>query len=553
MLNHLTIKNFLIIKNIEIDFSEGLSVITGQTGSGKSIFLEAIKVLLGFRQIKKEYFLNEEDIIITANFIINKHPKIQSLLNEYAIEDCNEILIRRVFKTSGTNKIFINDQTISLSLLKEIGSHLMDFNNQGDQYIIFNHKSYLNIIDRFISNETLIKDVINSYEKLKDIENKIQKLNLHSGKQDKEIDFLTYSIKEIEELQIKEGEEEELNKKRQNLLKSEKVISLLKECINNVSGNEVSIQKLIMSVIKELSRNKDLLSSIKDVEKIQENLERGFDQIEQANILLEHEVQALEYEDIDLVQERLFRIREVGRKHGCKGDELSNKLAVLKQELSVIENQEALNQELNNLYNITKQEYLLKANLLSNERKNIAKILKQKILQNLEMLHLKSIIFDIRIETNNDFISDKGIDKIYFEGTMNPGVPMGPIDKIASGGELSRFLLALKVSFSKILPVDVLIFDEIDTGVSGNIAHAIAAELKMLAQNNQVIVITHSTQITALADHHYRIFKTQDKQKTKSVIEKLSESGKREEIAKLLSGEKVSKTALELASELLNK
>lgn len=550
MLLHLSIKNFLLLKELEVDFEKGLSVIIGQTGAGKSILLDAIKLVLGLINIKKEFLL-EENATIAIEFNVDKNKPVISLLNESGIEFDSSILIRRIFKKNGSSKIFINDQPISLNLLKNIGINLLDFNSQGDQYKILNENTYKNIVDKFSQNESLLLEVRKEYEKFISSKKQYEKLVLEGKDKNKEIEYLLYNIKELEELNIEPDEENKLRAKKKQILNSEKLIKLL----NTIKADILNTQSTLLGSLKEVNRNEDLLSSLNNYNDLIKNLEEGFSKVENIESLIREELNPIEHENIDLVQERLFRITEISRKHNCPSQELPQLLNEFRHRLENLKNLETSISNFLEEYKAYERKYCEHARFLSNSRKVNAKKLSENVLISLKKLHMEKARFNIIVESDEKYLSPQGVDKIIFKAAMNPGHPMADIEKVASGGELSRFLLALKVSFADILPVGTLIFDEIDTGVSGNVASSIADQLKDLSLENQVIVVTHSPQLISVADHHYKIEKVYNK-KNNSTISKISyltDKDKKEEIARLLSGHQISDRARELASELLSK
>ncbi len=558
MLQNLIIKNIVLIDEANIEFNNNLCVLTGETGSGKSILLDALSLAIGMRSNARLLRNGEKQGSVIATFNIENNKKCQKLLNDLGIDFENEIVLRRILNNDGKSKAFINDVPVSQAFLNQVGEELVEIHGQHDQRGLLNPSFHRDILDAYGNLREQRKIVATLYHNMKNVENQLLELLNQKDNINQEIEYLEHILDEIDKINMQENEEQELNEKRILLMNKEKVLDILKN-VKGLVDDQNSVSKVIATAQGHLSRNINIGQNIVEegknaFEEIIDSFEKSLIEFNEAmdkiNIIYEN----LDFSELTLndVEERLFAIRGLCRKLNITADILPDYKEELEQKLNKLKNQ---NVEIGDLEIKTKElknEYLKEAEKLRIQRKSIAEKLKKELIEELIPLKMSSTRFEVEfIDLNENAWSSAGIDGIRFLVAINLGTNLDDLSKVASGGELSRFMLALKVVLSKIKSVPTLIFDEIDTGVSGAVADAIGERLKKLGQNLQVLVITHLPQVASKGDNHLKIYKEVRNDKTYTVIEKLNSETRKTEIAKMISGEIVTNEALIMAEKLL--
>lgn len=541
MLKELKIENLAIIDNLDMDLTKGLTVLTGETGAGKSIILQGISMIIGEKLSKNMIGENQENVIVEAVFDINQNQieKLEQL--DYEFEE--ELIIYREFGKD--NKIRIDGKRHSLGSLKEITTNILDIVGQHDHQYLLNSSYHLALLDKFILKETKsikdeIKDVIN---KIKEIDTDIKKFE----EEKKEIllrkDLYEISIKEIDEMKLVENEDESLEKEYTELFNS----GMILEKISNINESFSTIN------LKNIKKQLEKLSKISDeylrmYNSYCEIYEQFLDIINELNEKEDH--LNIDPGKIEKVYDRISKINKLKFKYGPSINEINKISSDLKEKLNIL----SFSDEILNKKKEEKEKNILKykelANNLSELRKNKANFLNESVKKELKELNMKDVDFKINIE-NIHRINENGIDDVKFLISTNKGESLKELSKIASGGEISRIMLALKIVFSEVDGISTLIFDEIDTGISGETVIKIANKLKELSKKTQIICVTHSPQIAAKADNQYLIYKESDDNKTRSKIKLLNKEERINEIARILSGDKITKASLDVAKEML--
>lgn len=558
MLKNLSIKNIVLIDEADIDFDDGLCVLTGETGSGKSILLDALSLAIGTRSSSRLLRNGEKQGIVTASFDISKNQNCKFLLSEIGIECENELILRRILTQDGKSKSFINDITVSQNFLNLIGKELVEIHGQHDQNNLLNSTFHMGILDQFGNLTEQKKIVSDIYKKMSEINDKLVKLKDEKISRDNEIDYLEHIVGELKRLNVSNGEEEELNSKRIIMMNKEKVIGVINNAKELLDGQN-SVIKLIGNTQNIFSRNmqlgENLIENNKNVfESIVDYLEKSLIEFNEAMDIIYNIQNSLDFDEYSLndVEERLFAIRSLSRKLNISSDDFENYKSELEKKLSNLKN---ANIEIGNLemeYEQLKNEYLTESKKLREQRKIAAKKLEDDLLIELTPLKMENTIFRVDFtELTEKGWNKNGIDGIKFVVSINPGTEPDDLSKVASGGELSRFMLALKVVLSKIKSASTLIFDEIDTGVSGAVADAIGDRLRKLGENFQVFVVTHLAQVAAKGKNHYKISKEVRNEKTYTIIKKLDYDSKLKEISNMISGKIAIDEALDLARKLI--
>ena len=573
MLKKLTINNIVIIDKAEISFSPGLSVLTGETGSGKSILLDALGLTIGLRSSQRLIGNNNSKAEVIAEFYIKNNDNCQKILEEnYLVnsDNADEIIIRRIVSDNSSSKVFVNDIPIGVNLLAKIGETLVEIHGQHDQHSLLNSKSHLTILDEFSDNSELLTKVKHSYQELKEIDEKIEQINRQKEQANREQDYLSHIIEELENANVEENEEQKLVEAKDQFNQQEKIINFLNDLKNNLAESfnfQISAQKILL-------RNHNLIENyLKDqrdfFEKFTDDFEKQINFTDSSLSSINSLLKLINNQDYNReeIEERLFLIRNLARKFNVKSDDLSAFINDAKSKLLLITNSKQIFQDLEQQRKNALNHYQKIAKELSKKRQENSKILAKKVEDELAFLKMNDTKFRIDFINNSqgniaDNIADdlsnssysiNGFDRIKFVASTNNN-NFDDITKIASGGELSRFMLALKVSLMNIKSTPTMIFDEIDTGISGSTADAVGNRLKTLAKNLQILVVTHQAQISSKANTHFKISKktisSDNNKKVSTLIEKLSNEQSEQEIARMLSGETISEEAILVAKNL---
>ena len=552
MLRELIIKNIVLIETLTIDFKSGLSVLTGETGTGKSILLDSLGLILGNRV---DYSLIRRDAdqgSVTAIFDISSNRSVKETLTKYNINYDSELIIRREIKKEGKSKCIINDTLITRNALEEIADHILEVQGQFEDRGLLDTKTHLSLLDNFARHDNLIIQTKKIFQEMTELKKKIQEAKLDYKKNNEDEKWIRDSLLTINQLDLKLGEEEELNKKRKILINFEKIIQSINES-KEIIEKDQGLEDLTNRIIKIL----DSIQSVgsKNLIEALDTIKRSSAEIEEFKSILNNENLEINKgpENLETIDDRLDELRTQCRKHNCDIDQLHEIKESLIIKLDKIDNNESFINNLNIQYQNINIKYKLSCDLLSQSRVKSAVILSSKINNELPYLKLENAKLEILIEKlNDDEFTINGMDKITFLANTNLGMDMLPINKIASGGELSRFLLAIKVVIETGVQNRTIIFDEIDSGIGGAVANAVGIRLAKLGKAYQTIIVTHSPQVTSKGLHHYLIEKNTVNNITYSKITELFDNARIEEIARMLSGDSVTAEAREAASKLLS-
>jgi DNA repair protein RecN (Recombination protein N) len=563
MLKNLRIRNYALVEDLEVEFDSGLNVLTGATGAGKSIIVGAVNLVLGERASSDVVRTGFDNAIVETTFEPKSDHVFKNLLNQLGI-NCpdNILIIRREVSGKGISRCFVNDRQITLGSLKSIGDRLADLHGQHEHQSLLNVGRHIEYLDDYGDLNDLLTSVSQNYYRLKEKQKQLEELE-KSKKQDQERKALyDFQIKEIEQANPSLGEEEKLIQDKKILENIEELYQLSSSIYQNLHEGEGSIQERLAISSKEIKRGKELDSRLKEPK---ENLDSCLIQLQELSRFLEGYKDSLEFdpERLEMIRERLNLINTLKKKYGNTIDEILNYAAKIKEDLNKIENKDQiineLKEEIKKLSDVFKNDSLL----LSQKRKTKAIDLAKKIQATLSELGMGKTKFDVKIKSQEDengllemdgkryFADEKGMDQVEFFVSPNPGEELKPLAKIASGGEISRIMLALKSILAKADQVSTMIFDEIDVGIGGEVASAVGKSLKNLASSHQVIVITHLQQIASFADHHFKVFKESSKGRTITQIKKLEDQERIKEIARMISGEKISELTLKQAKEMI--
>lgn len=557
MLTSLSVKNFAIIEDLNVTFKEGMTVLTGQTGAGKSLIIDSISLLLGKRSDSDMIRYGEDKAKISGSFTYN-NKKIDEFLDKNNIIKEKELTIyREIQKSKSIAKI--NNTSVSLQMLKELASYLADIHVQHDTYSLFNQDTYLSLIDKAAKED--FNDIYNNYQLayvsyLNAYKEYEYIVNSSKEKKDK-LDYLEFTYKEISSLNLKENEDEEIEEHLNKLKNFDKIFTALKNSIADLESEYFSLDNIYLA-FQEMDKIKNFDQSYSETAT---KLESAYYDLEDVMSNIKSNLEHLDYDEKELNQlnERLNSINNLKLKYHKTLKELIDYGDSLKLELSLITNfDEVLAEALKKVQNKHKVLKDAAIKLTESRKKRALSIEKDiiKLCQDLELPHTKFIIEFKDIDLSNSLdklvFRDDGVDVVEFMLSTNLGEPVLPLAKVASGGELSRIMLAFKTYFAKEAKLSLLVFDEIDTGVSGKVAYEIAKKMSEIAKTSQVLAITHIPQVAGMASHQYFIYKEEHDERTYTNYKVLTDEERITEIAHMLSGDKVSKYALEAAKEMLN-
>lgn len=550
MLSNLYIENIAVIEKTSIDFKKGLNVMTGETGAGKSIVIDSINAVLGNRTSKELIRTGASSAFVSAEFT-NLSEKAIAVIYEagFELED-GELLIQREISTTGKNKCRINGRPATVSTLKEIGVQLINIHGQHESYELMSPELHISYIDKLAGLESEIEAYQEVYKKYKKLSAELKKATVDESERERKIDLLKYQIDELEDADLRDGEYEELNEQKAVLQNSEKIIEAIMSSRALMNGDEESsgVLENLQEINSQLS---DISEYMSEVEPINSRIESAIYELEDCLSELTGLTDLVDTDggSLDSIEERLDLIYTLGKKYGSTIKEMLDFLDKAKKELNALvmydENREALIKECDKAYK--EAEKLAKA--LSEKRRATSSEFADKVCEEmsfLDMPNVKLVVVQEKCELNS-----LGCDNIEFLISTNPGEPPKPISKIASGGELSRMMLAVKNVLSDKDDIDTLIFDEVDTGISGSAAQKVGLKLREVSKSRQVLCVTHLAQIAAMGNSHFKISKSVRDEKTFTKVEELDHEGRKQELARIIGGTEMTKASLDYAEEML--
>lgn len=551
MLSQLFIKNIAVIEQASIDLEHGFTVLTGETGAGKSIIIDAIHAVLGERTSKELIRTGAKNASVSALFT-SLSPEILEILEELSVplEEDNSLLIQREIKSEGKSLCKLNGAPATVSMLKQLAPLLLNIHGQHESYELLSPEIHMTYLDRFGELEDLLLQYQSSYRRLREIRQQLGALQMDEGEKARRLDLLRYQVEEIQSANLKPGEQEALIQERDIIRNSEKIsvsVELVKALL---SGDENSLGLLsgLSQATEEIEKNGQFLSGLQAV--AQKLREAGF-LLEDADQMLRDISVEFDPERLEMIEERLDLIYRLSLKYGGSEEEILQFLEDAQVSLKKIEFSEEERGALEAGYEAEKQKAISLARELSAKRKAVSQEFSKRVKKELNFLNMPGMEFLLEIERVP--LYNMGCDKVQFLISANKGEPAKPLSKIASGGELSRIMLAIKTVLSGKDRVDTLIFDEVDTGISGEAANKVGLKLKEASRDRQVLCITHLAQIAALADHHLRIQKHVKNGRTFTQVEPLDLEGRKQELARIIGGASITELQLKMAEEMLKK
>ena len=597
MLQLLNISNIALIDELQVEFDNGLNLLTGETGSGKSIIIDALGVLIGGRFTNELLKTGADKGFIEGLFVVSANERLQRLLSDAGLVSFEaktkhvktkpepfELIIRRELSTTGRNKIFINNQLATLAFLRDLREYLVDIHGQGDQQTLFNLETHLELLDAFAENNLLRAEVADAYKELRTVQKNLEELNRDEAERFQLVDTLKYQIAELERARLVVGEDEQLEDERRRLANVEKLTALCQSTYGRIYEDDSSALAKIRHSLQEVTELSDYEPRFGEYI---DGLQSARALLEDLSFTLREFADKLEFSPSRLaeIEDRVIELSRLKRKYGGSIAAALEHLARSEDRLLQIESSDERAKHLNDDLAISQKRYFERAQRLHKERVRAARKFEQAVEKGLAEVALENARFQVQVsdklkfvessiqspsdqtitsnkgaetkgpdrETHDKlkFVGQNGIDSIEFYFSANPGEEIKPLAKIASGGEASRLMLVLKTVANAAEFPRTIVFDEIDTGIGGRVSETVGAKLKKLSLTNQVLCVTHQAPIARFADCHLTVQKVAFKNRTRISAERLERKGRIEELARMLTGAEITANARRHAEELL--
>lgn len=552
MLANLSIRDIVLIDQLQISFESGLTVLTGETGAGKSILLDSLSLALGARGDGGLVREGQDKGSITASFDLPPSHPVFSTMKAHDLEGTGELILRRVQSADGRTRAFINDQPVSASLLRRVGEHLIEIHGQHDDRALVDPATHLLLLDAFGGLESACAKVGALFADWRSKKYELAELSRKSEEAQREAEYLRASVEELTALSPAEGEEGELADKRQSMMQAEKVAGDISEAYEAVAGPQSPVP-VIASLMRRLERKAEQAPGLLD--EALAALDRALLALDEGASSLGEALRSTEFDPaaLESCEERLFALRAAARKFNVPVEELNDLVTRMADELEALDNSADRLLVLEKETRESEAAFVEAARALSEQRQKAAHALEGAVAKELPSLKLEHARFTVDFRSDETHRSERGIDQAAFWVQTNPGTRPGPMLKVASGGELSRFLLALKVALADKGSAPCLIFDEIDTGVGGAVAEAIGRRLERLAEQVQVLSVTHAPQVAARASGHLLIEKSRvnGQDRVETAVHPIFGDARKEEIARMLAGATITNEARAAAEKLI--
>lgn len=552
MLLEISIKNFAIIEEISLTFENGMTVLTGETGAGKSIIIDAMNLMLGARASLDVIRHGANKAEIEGLFSVGENAALTQILEENGIEVTEELIIRREILQNGRSIGRVNGQMVNLTTLRAVGQYLVDIHGQHDQEELMKPNMHIRMLDEF--GDSQFASVKKHYQDLFEHYRRLRKRVLNKQKNEQEhkarIEMLEFQIAEIEAAALKSGEDQALNQKRDKLLNHKHIADTLTNAYVMLDDEEFSSLSNIRSAMNDLMTLEEFDADYKDMSS---NVSEAYYILEEVTKQLSDVIDELDFDagSLQQIEARLEVIHSITRKYGGSVDDVLDYYENITKEYNLLTGNDESSDDMEKDLKRLEKELIVAAENLSQERHQLAKNLEAEIKQELADLYMEKA--DFQVQFSKGKFNREGNEAIEFYISTNPGEGFKPLVKVASGGEISRLMLAIKSAFSRKEDKTSIVFDEVDTGVSGRVAQAIAQKIYKIGSHGQVLAISHLPQVIAIADYQFFIEKRSDENTTVSTVRLLSEEERVEEIAKMLAGSDITEMAREQARELLKK
>lgn len=556
MLSHLTIKNIALIDHLELDIEKGLTILTGETGAGKSIILDALSLVLGKRADSTLIRSGTEKATVTATFQLPPDHSIQAWLKDRDLDsEEGELTIRRVIGTNTPSRAYVNEITVPLTTLSELGGQLVEIHGQHDYQVLLNSQTHLAILDAFAAHPSLLEQVNRYHDEWRQAHTRLAELKQKMRDALERRDYLVFQLEELEQAGVAPGELEQLDLQRTRLAHVNQLVQAGQSALAFLNGNPseeltAGAASLLGRAASELEGVESLDATLQPLAESMRSLHYELDDVSER---IQQYLENIEIDPAQLneIEERVDLIRRLSRKHHCQADELEALTQQWREELETIDHADERIQVLESTREQARQAYEKEARSLTLSREHAAAKLTKATEKQLAALHMVNTRLSITLTPRSGDPRANGRDEVVFLVSPNPGEPPKPLKQIASGGELSRIMLALKTVLADLIQTTTLIFDEVDVGVGGRVAASIGEKLTQVAQGRQVLAITHLPQVAAWGENHLKVEKKSHAGKTQARILSLSGEDRVEELARMLAGDQVTGPARQNARDLL--
>ncbi|MBI4852121.1 MAG: DNA repair protein RecN [Acidobacteria bacterium] len=552
MLKSLNISNLAVVTKLQMNFGNGLNLLTGETGSGKSIIVDALGMLLGGRASSEMIRSGEQKAYVEGVFQVIKHQQLFSTLETAGLEaDSKEIVIRREISSSGRSRVFVNDELTTVAFLRELRPFLVDIHGQNEQQTLLYAESHLDLLDLYAGLEKESEQIRNKYHSWQKLEKELAEIKRSEAERLRLLDILEFQVAEIEKVCLEVGEDERLQDERKLLINGEKITNMSVHCYDLLYDSNESVLKNIVVISKKIDELANLDPRFSEYLETVKSARYGLEDL--AYFLRDYVDEAdFSPQRLKEVEERLIEIDKLKRKYGSSIEAILQTAEEMREKLFRLRSSDIREQELVPAIAKAKQDYLALAKSLSKQRQHSAKELEKVVMEELKHLAMERTQFRMGfLNSTEERATERGIDTVEMLVSTNVGEEFRSLVKVASGGELSRLMLALKTITAPSEYPRTLVFDEVDVGIGGRVAEAVGQRLKRLATTNQVLCVTHQAQIARFADMHYSVEKQVISGRTEVNVEKLDQLGRVEELARMIGGSQITELTRQHASELL--
>ncbi|TDY02463.1 DNA repair protein RecN [Thiohalophilus thiocyanatoxydans] len=553
MLTHIHIWNFAIVEKLDLAMDSGLTVFTGETGAGKSILLDALGLALGDRADSAVIRHGAEKAEISVTFSTVDAPDAEAWLAERELASENECIIRRTISNSGPSKAFINGKPTPIQSLRELGEMLVDLHGQHEHQSLLKRDIQRQLLDDYAGHQGLLQQLREVYQRWQQHKSELDNLLKASDERDSRLELLRFQVNELEVLALGEQEPAELEQEHKRLANASRLLETSERVSQLLQDNEeTNASQLLSQCSSELQQLADTDSQL---QAIAELLDSALIQVREAGSELRHYLDALELDPgrLEWVEQRLADMHALARKHHVAVEELPGVLPQLQQQLDALEQADVQLDQLQKALQEAENEYRQLARQLSDGRQQAAGRLAEQVSQSMQTLGMEGGRFDVQLEPREDGFSPNGLERVEFVVSANPGQPLRPLSRVASGGELSRISLAIQVITAQDTRIPTLIFDEVDVGIGGRVAEIVGLQLRELAGHRQVLCVTHLPQVAALGEHHFQVSKRAASDVTISEIAELTPEQRVDEVARMLGGIEITDQTLSHAKEMIDR
>jgi DNA repair protein RecN (Recombination protein N) len=551
MLQHIQVKNLVIVRELSLEFQQGMTALTGETGAGKSILIDALGLILGNKTDKSMIRNGHDQAEISAEFELGQQPQIKQWLQDNALDSENECIIRRILVRQGRSRAFVNNRPVPATLLRELGSRLVSIHGQHEHQQLMKASAQRDLLDAYAGHHELLRKNHNSFREYRLKQQQLLELQRQSQDRAQRLDYLQFQINELKQLQLQPGELDELAIRQKQLAHAEQLGNELSDLISLLQNDEQGVQARLSHACVQLEQLTTLDTQLQPTAEL---LDSARIQVEEALAALQDSASRIELNPrlLQQVDTRLGDIHELARKHRVSPSGLEELLLRLSSELQQLENADITLAQLEQDVRVLAKHSIDVAEALSKSRTTAANKLEKTVSKSMQKLGLKGGTFSVEITPLEESrMTVNGADQITFLVSTNPGQPLAPLAKVASGGELSRISLAIQVATSRCSRIPTLIFDEVDVGIGGAIAETVGKSLRKLGTEAQVLCVTHLPQVASQAQQHLQVKKTSDGKTTETGIISLNNGQRIEEIARMLGGSNITRQTLAHAKEMI--